>query len=140
MKYSNYVQVRKAVDARLCAYTALKEYMGLHASDYDLIDSDSIWLWGNGKKEVAPQTLATAVRVLMLDIGIDLIYGSATIRHAAITLWRDLGVSIDDVIDQTGHRSRSLVLKFYNKSTNKTDLLTNYIDDQFSDDEDKDIE
>jgi hypothetical protein len=100
---SNYIAIRKISDSRLCAFTALKEYMDVHELDYANLQCRSIWLSYDGLKPIVPSTLCTACRKFMIKIGIDPKYGGATLRHAAITFWRDMGISPQEVMNRTGH-------------------------------------
>jgi integrase len=134
-RFSRYMTIRKAVDSHLCAYTAIREYFDLFKEDMDRINARSIWLSNAGSKEIMSSTLANCTRKVMREAGIDAIYGAATLRHAAITFWRDQGISIEEVMQRTGHRSMQLVLKYYDRSSIKNDIMANILDDLESDEE-----
>jgi hypothetical protein len=128
MRYSNFFKVKKLVDPELCPFRALKQYMDLHRQDYKRIQSDSIWLNYRGDAAIEPSTLANCARDVMREAGIDPLFGAGTIRHAAITYWREQGVSMAKVIERTQHRSEGLVRKFYDKSCTKVDIMADILD------------
>jgi hypothetical protein len=118
-----------------CAFTALREYMTLHQQDYIRLKPKGIWLNFHGTAEISHSTLANDCRVLLNEVGIPKAYGAATIRHAAITFWRELGIPLEVVMDRTGHRSGALVLKYYDKSSSSYDIMASILKDTESDDE-----
>jgi hypothetical protein len=129
MRFSNYFSVAKQSETALCPYNALKEYMALHEKDYESLDCDGIWLNYRGNAEVKPATLANCARKEMKEAGIDELYGAGTIRHATITFWRDNGIPMEKVIERTQHKSTKLVLKFYDKSCTKLDIMADILDE-----------
>jgi hypothetical protein len=134
-KFTNYYTIRKVENPRICAYTALKRYMAYHAEHYQALGCDDVWLSYTGKATVKPATLAQCTRTLMKEAGIDELFGAATIRHATITFWRKNGLSLEQVMERTGHRSKGLVLKFYDRSGFDLDLLADIVDDWSSEEE-----
>jgi hypothetical protein len=125
IRLSRLMTTRKlpAAKSHVCAYSALKIYMDLHESDYARINPEGIWLNYRGTAMIAPPTLAMDTRKAMLEANIPNLYGAATIRHATITFWREQGIPMDVVMDRTGHRSSSLVRKFYDKSKISHDIM-----------------
>jgi len=51
------------------------------------------------------------------------VFGSATLRHAAITFWRRNGISKETVNERTEHKCMKLVNIFYDRSDTK-DIMT----------------
>jgi hypothetical protein len=135
-RYSNYYTIRKVENPRICAYTVLKAYMAYHAEHYQTLGCEDVWLAYHGKATVKPATLAQCTRTQMKEAGIDELFGAATVRHATITFWRRNGLPLESVMDRTGHRSKALVLKFYDRSGFDLDLLADIVDDWSSDEED----
>ena len=97
------MMIWKVRDQRIYTFSALREYCYYHANHYQALQSMGIWLSYKGTKQVKPQTLAVQTQSVMRDAGIDAMYGVATLRHAAITFWRDQGISLDEVMERTGH-------------------------------------
>jgi len=143
-RFTNFMLINKADDPKNCAYEALRAYMGLHTDDYETLEAKSIWLAFNGTKEVLPDTLANCTRRLMSEAGINVVmFGSATLRHAAITFWRQNGVSRKTVNERTGHKCLRLVAIFYDRSDMKdimTELLNSGGTDQFTESSDEEGE
>ena len=127
--------LRKVSDNKICAFSALKDYCEYHNAHFQALQSEGIWLSYNGAKQVLPQTLAVCAQRVMREADIDPMYGLATLRHAAITFWRNQGISLDKVMERTGHRSKQLVLKYYDRSSVSVDIMANIIDDCESDEE-----
>jgi hypothetical protein len=71
--------------------------------------------------------LAKDCRDLMRLAGIPAFYGVATIRHAAITFWIEMGISMKVVMIYTGHCSGPLVRKFYDKSKIAHDMTALFL-------------
>jgi hypothetical protein len=107
----------------ICAFSALLNYMTMHADDYARLKPDSIWLHHRGSGTISDAALAKDCRTLMRDADIPQLYGAATIRHATITYWVQLGIPLDVVMTRTGHRSSPLVRKYYDKSRIAHDIM-----------------
>lgn len=134
-RFSRPMTLRKVSDEKICAFSALKQYFEYHNVHFQVLQSNGIWLSYNGSKEVQPQTLAMCTQEVMRRAGIDPMFGVATLRHAAITFWRNQGVSLEEVMERTGHRSKQLVMKYYDRSNFSVDIMANIIDDYESDEE-----
>ena len=105
---------------RRCAATALKEYMqavGPFYSDEHGAKHDVVWVFWNSGKSLKAKTVASDSKKVMEAIGIDTtVFGPATIRHAAISKWHELGVPREVVARRTGHRSLNVISFYYDKS------------------------
>jgi len=83
----------------------------------------------------------------MKRMGINVnIYGSATIRHAAISFWCANGISREEVARRTGHRSLNIISFYYDKSEakdismNLQDKLLSIDKNELKEDEESDEE
>jgi hypothetical protein len=108
---------------KVCAFTALKYYIDLHAHDYKRLDCRGIWLHYKGKNQISGAALSDKTKDILRLARINIIYTSSIIRHVTITWWRDMGVPLEVVMDRTGHLSVALVLKYYDCSEAQLDLF-----------------
>ena len=98
-QYLNFFVIHKIEDPKICAYLALKGYITICKEDYKSVNCDSIWLDYQGKHLVKSVTLVNCAKRLMEEAGIDKLFGSGTIKHTAITLWRNRDILLDQVIN-----------------------------------------
>ena len=136
-RFSRWMYISKLRDslANICPYRALKKYMDLHQSDYERLKPQGIWLTYHGSSSVSHGTLAANTHKFMKEAGIPPKYGAATIRHATITFWRDMRISVEEVMNRTGHRSERIVLFYYDKSSQKRDITAEILHGEESDEE-----
>jgi hypothetical protein len=124
-RLSRRMTIRKLPENKIqiCAYTALKTYMDIHAKDYERLKPDDIWLHFGGGATMSVGGLAKDCKDLMKAAGISLIYGAGTIQLVTITYWVEQGIPYEFVMTRTGHRSAPLVRKYYDKSRVAHDIM-----------------
>lgn len=126
---SNVIEVKSMERKDICAVTAMKEYMTMNETMYRSERGklhDSVWIHYNRADEVKEQTLAKDTKETMKEMGIDTrIFGPATIRHAAISFWCNMGVSREEVARRTGHRSLNVISFYYDKSVTR-DIMAGF--------------
>ena len=115
-----YIEKLGDEDSSICAYTALKVYMTANKAYYD---SDLgrahnyIWTKYNSGVAIVSNTVSSDSRKMMELAGINVrVYGAATIRHAAISKWRMMGLPRERVAERTFHRSLNIISFYYDKS------------------------
>lgn len=111
-----------------CAYTAMATYMGAMDKHYKNHDPKSPWISFTTKNDVTKKQLANNARQAMEKAGIAAHFDADSIRHAVITYWRKSKIPKDQVLERTGHRSKSLVDFYYDKSDNADDLTADIIE------------
>jgi hypothetical protein len=101
-------------------FTKLKVYMTANKAYYD---SDLgrahnyIWTKYNSGVAIVSNTVSSDSRKMMELAGINVrVYGAATIRHAAISKWRMMGLPRERVAERTFHRSLNIISFYYDKS------------------------
>jgi hypothetical protein len=141
-KYSRRIHVKKLPPENLhmCAYRALRAYMSYHVRDYEKSNHEYVWLHYNGSTHVQAAVLAADTSKLMGEAGIGKEFKSGSIRHAMITFWRRCKVPIESVMDRTGHRSKRLVLTFYDLSEIDGDITAEMVCQGESSDEEMELE
>ena len=118
--------LRKVKDYRVCPYYHFHMYMLVYRDAHASLRYDERRLWMSMRTPVVPvgpPTLAGDVKELMLAAGVPSEYGPHTIRHAAITYWRENNVSLEGVIERTGHKSTRLVSQFYDRAKISKDWM-----------------
>lgn len=107
-------------DRLICAFSALREYMTANKTNYESelgVKHDLVWTKYNSGACIVANTVSSDSRKVMALAGVDVkSYGPATIRHAAISKWRTMGVSRERVAERTFHRSLNIISFYYDKS------------------------
>ena len=97
-----------------------------------------IWFgYRKRKSSLKPATLSKDCKQIMELAGIPPQFSAATIRHAAITWWRNMGVPLEVVMARTGHRSSQLVLFYYDKSNVSHDITSDLLGNELSSDDEE---
>ena len=128
-------EIRKTDNARICAFSALKDYMAFYADKYPPEEEfPFIWLTYNGKpmtseKHPFSKDIKSVLAKIGLSTGGSDSYHPNSIRHAVISKW-SRGCSLEQVIERTGHRGTETVRKFYDLSVHQ-DISKEMLDSNF---------
>lgn len=144
-RFSNFFIVRRIQTASICAFTWFKFYFLLCKKQHQMHEDDpqprTPWFKMTGGRLVSHKTFLARTSQLMAAAGIDMsMYGAGSLRHAAISLWRKNGCTIDEVRRRTGHRSLGIITKYYDRAESSVDLTAKILQDDHADESDNEDE
>lgn len=141
-KFSNFFKIVKMERKEsICTYVWFKKYLDMNRQRFSELEDDprprTPWLKFRGGRITNANSLLDNTKVLMASAGVDTtIYGPGSLRHAAISLWRERGISEDSVKKRTGHRSLRIISEYYDRSSSNVDLMASVLQSDREDESD----
>jgi hypothetical protein len=126
-KLSKPVRVKFMDNEGVCPARALDAYITSNKNLYQTPEGlahDNVWIWCNKPTPVKTQTLAADARAVMENCGINTsVFKPASLRHAAISFWKTMGLSREQIAEQTMHRSLNVISFYYDKAVESKDIM-----------------